>query len=197
MKFYISLFLILITSICSAQTESREQYSVWQQQEENTAMIYANKANVRADASIGSAVKDSLNAGDTVFVNKFTKEFYKQNGIYAPWADISYIKDGLKKTGFIWMGSLATGYTIKEDQTFLFGIESAKMMLINKEFGPQNQFEVKVKMIQDKSVVASTALLVPDDESFSFLELKVLGNPNLKNISEVVRIMFGGEACGA
>lgn len=196
MKIYFLIILGLLNSYCFAQTESRAEYSVWQQQEVTTAMVYANKANVRMDASISSSVKDSLSAGDTIFINKITEQFYKQNGIYAAWAAISYIKNGVNAAGYVWLGSIAIGYASKDGQSFLFGIESAKKPAIIEEYGLRNIFEVKVKAVNKNTVIASTTLVVPDDESFSYLELKLLGNPNLKNIKEVVRIMFGGEACG-
>lgn len=196
MKVYFLIILGLLNCYCFAQTENRAEYSVWQQQEATTAMVYANKANVRTEASISSQITDSLVAGDTIFINSITKQFYKQNGIYAPWAAVSYVKHGVNATGFLWLGAVAIGYATKDDQSFLFGIESSKKPAIIEDYGPRNIFEVKVKAVEKNTITAATTLMVPDDESFSYLELKLLGNPNLKNIKEVVRIMFGGEACG-
>ena len=58
MKVYFLILLGLLNSFCFEQTEHRAEYSVWQQQEATTAMVYANKANVRSDASISSQITD-------------------------------------------------------------------------------------------------------------------------------------------
>jgi hypothetical protein len=85
-----------------AQTQQRMDYTLWNKGENATMMVFSNTAYIRSDADIASPVLDSLSIGDTVVVIEQTKHFTAVRNIYAPWAQIKYVKNKSSQTGYIW-----------------------------------------------------------------------------------------------
>ena len=197
MKLQIFTLLLLISINSEAQTANRTEYSIWHIYKDATAMVYANKVNIRSGANISATIIDSLQVGDTVYVAYITNNFYRQNGVHAAWALVKYSKDSKVREGHLWLGSLALGYQIKNQEAFVLGIDEAKSVVSKDDATTkENIYTVRLKLINNKKQKTSSTLFIKDDESFSYIEVKLLGNPMLKNIKEVVRIMFSGQACG-
>ena len=197
MKLQIFSLLLLASFNSKAQTANRNEYSIWHIYKDATAMVYANKVNIRSEANINATIIDSLQVGDTVYVADITNNFYSQIGVCAAWALVKYSKDSKVREGHLWLGSLALGYQIKNQEAFVLGIDEAKSVVFNDDANTNGYiYTIRLKHINNKKQKTSSTLFIKDDESFSYIEVKLLGNPMLKNIKEVVRIMFSGQACG-
>lgn len=185
-----------LCNILYAQTKQRTDYTLWDRGENATMMVFSNSAYIRSDADISSPVLDSLSIGDTVVVIKQTKQFNAVRNIYAPWAQIKYIKNKGRQTGFIWMGLLAVGFEKNDKNTFLYGIERMEQTTPAVEYSSGLSYNIQLKALNEGKLVATKEWKLKDEESMSYSEMKLLGNAKLENVQEVVRIMFGGEACG-
>ncbi len=195
-KSLLLLSLSVFINLAKAQTERRANYHCWQNFNEGGGKVFANKINVRSAADIGSSIVDSLSIGDSIQIKKVTESFYRQNNIYAPWAQINYSSNSGEKTGFVWLGVVAINSATSSDGVYLFGMESVRNISGKQQEDEETVFNVSLKVLKNKKLVATQPFDINDDESFSFLELKLLGNPKLKNVEEVARLMCSGEACG-
>jgi hypothetical protein len=179
-----------------AQTQQRMDYTLWNKGENATMMVFSNTAYIRSDADIASPVLDSLSIGDTVVVIEQTKYFTAVRNIYAPWAQIKYVKNKSSQTGYIWMGLLAISFEKNDQNTFLYGVERMEQTAPEDEYTSGLRYNIQLKVLSEKKLVAMKEWKLKDEESMSYSEMKLLGNPKLQNVQEVVRVMFGGEACG-
>lgn len=190
MKYLIFLFSIVLFSLSiSAQTVLTADYSVWAFQQDSPVYVFANKAYLRADSSARSKIIDSFAAGSKLIFERATNKYETIRGIYAPWVKVKYGK----QAGYIWEGALAISATANRDANFVCGIEN--VIRYNRE-EEADSMTVMLKALHGGEIADAVKWKVLTDGAASFVEMKLLGNVKLLNLSDVVRVSFGGEACG-
>lgn len=195
----IFLSFVILAFTCSssmAQTKNHADYPMWQIKQEKPEMVFSQTAYIRSAPGVQASIVDSLAQGDTLRVEEFNTNFLTLKNIYAPWAKVSAVKDGKKLTGYLWMGLVALGYAQDAQATHMFGIEKIIDNPAKKEeYMEGRTYVIALHSISAEGVLSTKSWVIPDDGSFSYSEIMLLGNTQLKNVPQVVRIMFSGEAC--
>ncbi|KDN53678.1 SH3 domain-containing protein [Flavobacterium seoulense] len=188
------LFLILFSTCSFAQNELTHD-SYWIERENNNAIIGVKNCYIRNAPSINAKLLDSLQMGKEVLILKSTENKLKIKGINVSWIQIQYTnKSGETQTGFLWKGFLALGFQKNKQNTFLTTID--KIETITKNNFEQEMFSISAKILdQDNNLLYQKTIQKNITDSYYF-EDKTIGGLGLKNISEIYRISFSGQACG-
>src|ERR1044072_43171 len=105
---------------------AQQQYQDWGQaygfKAKDKRYVYADVANIRTAAAQDAPVKDSLRHGDEVTIISIGAA-QTMNGKEAPWCEVSYIKNGAGKTGYLWAGLLSPRSLQYGEMRFLYGMK--------------------------------------------------------------------------
>lgn len=192
------LFLACIPSVSQAQYKSStEDNNIWYTQPGDTILVYSRTANVRETPSLSAAVQDSLFCGAPVTLIKQVGGQEQLKGIYAPWAKVQYRVNATVKEGYIWLGLLSLGHYYDSNTCFLYGLERIETPVLKTE----EDYQPSVWYFRVKALDGDRKLLAEKEDKMTAVETsvtsgKLLGNMGLANTSNIVRISFGGEACG-
>ncbi len=161
-------------------------------------IIGVKKCYIRQDSTANSQLLDSLQIGHKIKVIKNTNENLNIKGMNLSWVEIEYIKNSQIKTGFLWKGFIAVGNTTKGNTTFLTTINSKYQKKIQeKDIEYDAEFyRISVKAIDNKNEIIAEKSIDKQLSESNFFYNSTVGSWGLKNITEVYRISFSGEACG-
>ncbi len=195
---YLQNSLLLLSCLlfgnARAQGVEHDLY-IWNFQKGGFSYVFASKANVRIAPSVTAPVKDSLPAGTKLSIAEVADGLETHNGFSAPWLKVKYRTATDSAEGYIWGGLMAIAVSNYNNITYLNGVHHMRSATAIESL--QNpKLTIGLREVIDGAVKKEITWLVPLDESFSFTEMKLLGNPGLENVQNVVRIMYSGEACG-
>lgn len=175
-----------------SQEVENADYDFWNFQQDSPLYVFSNKAYLRSDADVNSKIIDLFPFGTKLFYKQGTKGRGIIKGIFAPWIKVSTENN---KEGFIWAGALAFAQIASNDIHFVCGIDRTdKRKMKGRE--TRLYYVVQLKALKDNRLVNFGEWKIESDESNKFTEIKLLGDVKLTNLLNVVRVSFGGEACG-
>ncbi|SEW38979.1 SH3 domain-containing protein [Chitinophaga arvensicola] len=188
----------LLASICApvfAQEQEEYVFNTWLASKDDSRYIFADTAMVRISPDTKQAAIDTLLAGDDItVVELLTKQMFTLKGITLPWIKIKYKKDGVEKEGYVWEGLISFSPMRRGDLKFVYAYDRRVDTVIDKT--KQFQYIVKLKVVQARTILASTTFKIFEGESSSFSYPKVMPALGLNNVQHIVSLSFGGEACG-
>lgn len=186
-------FLFSCASFC--QTKDNTDYNIWALSKDSSGYVFTNKAYLRAAAGTKAAILDSLAFGSRIIVSEQTDKYESIRGIYAPWVKVISKNNGSSKEGYIWLGSVAVRRLTSAGIDFLYGIDRIEKE--KKDDYEYSKFVIQIKAADASGKIIDTKEFKTDGgEAAIYTEIKSLGNTKLANLADVVRISFGGEACG-
>ncbi len=196
----IILFLLFLNFAFSQEIPSENYFWQYDYKPKNgiDAVIGVKNCYVRKDSTANSQLLDSLQIGCKIKVIKNTNTYLNIKGLNLSWAEIEYLKNNQIKTGFVWKGFIAVGSTTKGNTTFLTTINSKYRKKIQEkdiEFDAEF-YRISVKAIDNKNQIIAEKSIDKQLSESNFFYNSTVGSWGLKNISEVYRISFSGEACG-
>lgn len=196
--YFFLLFMLLIPGFSGyGQHKENTEYNIWNVKPGDTSRIYGRTANIRVEPAVTAAIQDSLPCGTKVII--LSEDTIPENvkGIYAPWLKVKYSVGNASREGYLWLGMCALKSFEKGSTTFLYGIEklTAARNNLNEDFVPAIWF-IRVKAIDNRGNILDEKEVKMDGVETSVSDGKLLGNMGLDNTEDVVRINFGGEACG-
>ena len=196
-----TILLLLISNLIFSQETPSENF-FWEYNYNINigieGVIGVKNCYVRQDSTANSQLVDSLQIGDKIKVIKNTNENLNIKGLNLSWVEIEYKKTNQIKTGFLWKGFIALGSTKNGNTTFLTTINSKyrKKIQENDTEYEAEFYKISVKVIDNKNeILGEKSFAKPLSES-NFFENSTVGNWGLKNITDVYRISFSGQACG-
>ena len=158
--------------------------------------IFADTAYIRISPDTKQSPIDTLFAGDNILVTGASPNALTIRGIKGPWLKIKYAKNGEEKNGYIWQGLISCTPLRRGDVKFVFGIERRADSLYIAEGKKENlrRYLVRLKVVQNGKIVASSSLITYDDESANFCDGKVMSGLGLTNVQNMVVVSFNGAA---
>ena len=199
MKRYSLLFIFcFLVLFIRAQQEPAafaldEQFNLWNFQKSDTAYVFAEVAYIRDSPSLQSQVIDSLTHGSPVIIRSEAYSGTIIRGFYAPWHEITYVKDKHVQKGYIWLGLLALNSTAnRNEETFIYGL---------KKFHPSSEYssqyyESELKIFNKHKELIAIGSFHAEIDGQTGVQTKLLPDMGLKNIANIHRITFLSEACG-
>lgn len=195
------IFFLLFTNLIFSQEAPSENY-IWFYNHVNDngieAIIGAKNCYIREEASINSSLQDSIQIGTKIKVIKNTDNYLNIKGLNLSWVEIEYQKNNLTKTGFLWKGFIALGYTTRGSTTFLTTVESKYTKKVKNE---NDEYDAEFYKIHIKAINSDNQII--SEKSFSnqlgeslFFQNSAINSWGLKDLKEIYRISFSGEACG-
>jgi hypothetical protein len=176
-----------------SQTEGYVEHNLWNAQPGDTFMIFADKAYIRQEPSLQSAITDSLTIGSSVIITPQKAGIpLMMKGIVAPWKQVHYAVAGKDRKGYIWLGLLALKHCSKDSIDFLYGIDKVKTDVADKT---PVRYTIQVKAVDLRSKVLDTKeFSVPGSVYAVATEGKVLSDMGLEKLSSILRISFSGDS---
>lgn len=191
----ILVFLFCISALNAFSQEAETYNYYWNNTENYEAIISATNCYVRESPSIEAVLLDSLQVGKQVTVIKSTEGNLKIKGINVSWVEIEYKnKLGTLAKGFLWKGFLGLGFTKKGNYTFLTGIDKIETKK-EKDHDPV-YFSIAVKILDTNNIILDQKIIQKDITESNYFDGKAIGDLGLKNLQDIYRISFNGEACG-
>lgn len=165
----------------------------WQFSAGDTTIIFADMAYIRNSPGLeGSMVSDSLQAGTKAVIVGEALSSSTIKGFRAPWQEIRYRKGGQEKHGYIWLGLLAIGHTmIDNEQICIYGFDR----YIPVKGDHYASFSCAVKLIGPQQRLVARHPFSFGYTEQSATEIKGLNGMGLKGLRNIIRIGFLGEAC--
>jgi Bacterial SH3 domain len=193
MKKLASLSLFLLITFFESFSQGSESY-IWKYEDNYESIVAAKNCYLRSEPSVNSTILDSLQLGKKVMVLKSTEQILKLKGIETKWVEISFKNTKNEtKTGFIWIGFLALDFKTDKNLIYLTSldrIESKKQ----EDFTVKDHVVVLKILNENNEVLVSTEFKKALGESYFFQD-KLIGGLGLKNISQIYRVSFSGQAC--
>lgn len=198
--FYLLVLLCCLVQQVFAQSAGQGDYNIWGANPGDTFYVYGRMANIRTEPNATAAIQDSLPCGTQVIIMEQGKELFALKNIHAPWMKVRYSAGKESGQGYIWEGLLALDCYSKNDPAvrFLYGLEQVIPPGDNpedKDFEPE-RWLIRLKALDTKGDILDEQEWKTPSPETSATSGKLLGDMGLKNTSDIVRIQFGGEACG-
>lgn len=178
-----------------AQLAESGEYNIWSLQKNSEAYVFSNKAYIRSGKGLNFPIVDSLSFGSGVTIQQQTESIESIKNIYAPWMKVKATVNGKMKEGFIWLGAFCLNKRSSSGVNFYYGLERIVFEKIKGYSYPKFYIVLKVADAENK-IITTKEFKTDGGESSAFNEIKSLGNTKLENLKDVIRISFGGEACG-
>lgn len=189
---YLSLFPLLLKAQDGISFDN--DFNLWNIQKGQTATVFVEKAYIRSAPGLQAKQIDSLGVGTTVTMTSAPLKGSIIKNFYAPWYQISYLKDSQQKKGFIWLGLLALGKQVdREGFQYLYGFERF-IKPPNRE--QQDYFLTKVKVLNPHdSLIASQSYTFAFGGQLS-AQSKLLPSMGLTHVKQILCMEFISGACG-
>lgn len=192
-----SCLLFIIADNAVAQSKDNADQNFWSVVSDSNCYVFAKKAYLRSGPGIDQPIIDLVLAGTVLLYKEQTTVFSTIRNIYAPWVKVHYQKNGTSYDAFVWLGMLAIGQATDKHTSFIYGIDKVLPVAASvKDDYASSQYAIQVKVIAGDSVTTFKEWKIDGDESSNYAQIMLLGNTRLKNLQQVVRINFGGEARG-
>lgn len=196
----IILFLVFSNFIFSQDIPSENYF--WELNYINEdgieALIGAKNCYVRQDATSNSQLLDSLQIGNKIKILKNTEEYLNIKGLNLSWIEIEYSKNNQIKTGFLWKGFIAVGSTTKGNTTFLTTIDAKFSKKVQQDdYEYDGEFlRISIKAVDTKNQIINEKSFPKQLSESHYFQNSVIKSWGLKDLSDVYRISFSGQACG-
>lgn len=189
---YLLLFCFLPTLTIFAQEKNNrtEIKNYFDFKAGETAYLFGDKVNIRADASTKAKVLKTLSFNTPIKILTVLPEdmhpYLTLNGITAPWVKIQFGKKLID--GYVWAPLLAQ-YRIESAfyVNFLFGL--------SRKDAKTGQLYGKLRAIKEGSVLDEIEFKAIGDEGHHTYG-KIYGNRGLSKVDNIIETHFGYEACG-
>lgn len=193
----LTFFFFFAVYTAEAQFKESTDYNIWSVRPGDTFRIYGRMANIRTEPNTTSDIQDTLICGSKVIIREQGTVLENIKGIYAPWVSVQYNSLQGQREGYVWLGMLALGNFEKKGIRFLYGIEklTAAQNNTDEDFVPAVWY-IHVKAIDNNGNILDEKEVTMNGMETSFSSGKLLGDMGLKNTEDIIRINFGGEACG-
>lgn len=196
------LKLILLLSIFSITAHAQEepaafavetQFNLWNFKTQDSAYVFADVAYVRENPNLQAEITDSLSQGNQVMIKSEGYNGQTIRGFYAPWHEISYVKNNQKKKGFIWLGLLALDASRNEKgELFIYGFSKSRIL----QGSEARSFECELKVFNPQHEFLTKEIIHAEINGQSGTETKIMSGMGLKNIRNIHKMAFLAEACG-
>lgn len=197
--FYVilAIFFFLVNHDSNAQFKECTDYNIWSARPGDTFCIYGRVANIRTEPNTAADIQDTLTCGSKVIIREQGTVLENIKGIYAPWVRVQYNATQGRREGYVWLGMLALGHFEKKETCFLYGIEklTAAKNNTDEDFVPAVWY-IHVKAIDNNGSIMDEKEVIMNGLETSVSSGKLLGDMGLKHTEDIIRINFGGEACG-
>lgn len=168
----------------------------WSQIDSTNAMIGVTNCYVRSLPDYKATILDSLQLGNEIFVEKSVDSKLKLKGINVSWAQISFKnKLGQTQKGFVWKGFLALGFVKTDQNYFLTTIDKIQEKTISENY-KLDFYAISVKVLDKNKIFLTQKTIDKNISESAFFQNKTIGALGLKNLDDIFRISFSGEACG-
>jgi hypothetical protein len=159
--------------------------------------IFADTAFIRVSPDTRQTPQDTLVAGDNIKVLEVTGESLTIRGLKGPWLRISYVRNNVTKSGYVWQGLVSCAPIRRGDTKFVYGIERRADSSFVSGMGKETirRYLVRVKVVKNGSILAKAGFITFDDESANFSDGKIMSGMGLTNVQHVVVFSFTGGAC--
>ncbi|SFS82824.1 SH3 domain-containing protein [Sphingobacterium wenxiniae] len=201
MKKNLLCLIFILTSIITYAQEDRpaayevyEGYNYWGNNKGDTAYVFADVAYVRDYPSTSSVLLDSLTHGTmvTIISDGYNESIIR--GFAAPWHEISYLKNGQIRKGFIWLGLLALGRHVDgQGNQFIHGFLRFEPPT---SYGGGNEYLCEVKYLTPQQELIARQYYPVTRDGQNYSDSKLLPNMGLEGLQSIHRVGFHGEACG-
>ena len=196
----IILLLVFVSAAFSQEIPSENFFYEFSYLNENgiEATIGVKNCYVRQDSTSNSQLLDSLQIGQKIRVIKNTNENLNIKGLNLSWVEIEYSKNNQTQTGFLWKGFIAVGSTTKGNTTFLTTLDSkySKKVKQDDEEYDGEFYRISIKAITSEHQIKAEKSFSKQLSESNYFQNSVVSSWGLKNLSEVYRISFNGQACG-
>lgn len=196
----IIFFLLFSNFIFSQDIPSENYFWDYHYVSENgiEAVIGAKNCYIREDSSANSQLLDSLQIGNKIKVLKNTNENLNIKGLNLSWVEIEYSKNNEIKTGFLWKGFIALGSATKGNTTFLTTIDAKFSKKVQRDdYEYEGEFlRISIKTIDTENQIIGEKSFSKELSESQFFENSAIKSWGLKDVSDVYRISFSGQACG-
>lgn len=187
-------FILMITCWLPAvaQTEGYVEHNLWNATAADTFMIFADKAYIRQEPSLQSAIVDSLSVGSSVIIeNSVAGAPLMMKGIVAPWKQVHYDIAGRARKGYVWLGLLALKYCSRDSVDFLYGIDYVRTDASDNK---PVKYQIRVKAVDQRAkVLDNKEFSVSGSVYATSTEGKLLGDMGLDKLSAILRVAFSGD----
>lgn len=193
-KFFISFFVMFF--ICSFSQERSLHNYYWNEYDSYEAIIGAKNCYVRENPSINAKLIDSLQIGKPIKVIKSTENDLEIKGLKVSWVEVEYLTSlGTITKGFLWKGFVAVGFHKEGNYTYLTTIDKVEKKLESENYEVDN-FSITVKLLDESNVIIGQKTTKKAIGDSRYFENKTIGSLGLKELKNIYRISFSGEACG-
>ena len=196
----IIFFLLFTNFIFSQEIPSENYFWEYNYTTENgiETVIGVKNCYVRQEATSDSQLLDSLQIGNKIKVVKNTEEYLNIKGLNLSWVEIEYSKNNQIKKGFLWKGFIAVGSATKGNTTFATTIDAKFTKKIKQDdYEYDGEFlRISIKAIDDKNQVINEKSFPKQLSESHYFQNSVVRSWGLKDIADVYRISFSGQACG-
>lgn len=176
--------LVLLCLLCfnfgSAQEEKEPTFVYPTFKVNNNYSLYGDKVKLRTAPNTTSDVVTLLRISDQVKLLEITDKFHEISDTKTPWCKVEY----KGKTGYILEKFMAHAYIINSDTDFYF-------RLIEKD----NQNYLLIRTSYGDAEIAYHETTLPLFESA--ISFTVEDNKGLQNVTDILKISYHGDSCGA
>jgi hypothetical protein len=196
------LFILLLSTTRFLYAQDAPYYPMrsWMISDSDTSnrYIFADTAFIRITPDTKQAPIDTLLAGDNITVTGVSANSLSIRGIKGPWLNISYTKNGERKSGYVWQGLVSLSPLRRGDTRFVFGIErrADSIYQSGKSRDTIRRYLARLKVVQNSKILAKAAIIIPDDESANTSGGRLMSGMGLTNVQNIIVLAFSGEACG-
>ncbi|HTN18126.1 MAG TPA: SH3 domain-containing protein [Chitinophagaceae bacterium] len=187
---------ILVGALLGSGVPAKAQAFLWPTEKGAELFVSVRMANLRSAPSATAGLVDSLPCGSAVQVLEAGTTSLTISGIETPWLKVRYRKDNTDKEAFIWLGLLALGGYRSGGTQFLYGVDRIVPGPKEKDYTPPAAWQVSVKALDSVGTLLDQAAFTVQDVEVAGTAGKMLGSLGLRNAKDILRILFGGEACG-
>lgn len=195
------LLLLFFSFSCllSAQEEESATHPLGVFADNQKALVFGSKVNIRQSPAKDAPVLTQLTAGEAVTVLATDAATLTLNGLTAPWVKIAFQKDGKRQEGYAWAGILSPATQALGDVTLVYGVTKAAIEKMEgvkpEEQGTSGKYDVEIRALRGGQVVSTVAATIFMDGGY-YSQLFKYDNLGLKQFRNWVLLRYGFDACG-
>ncbi len=155
--------------------------------------IFADTAKIRDEPGLTAKVIDTLLAGDEITITEVSETKTTSSGKEAPWYKVSYSKNEIKETGYVWGALLSFSAHRRGNTKFVYGID--KVIIISTEKEYVDDVFASVKVIENGVIKRKVSFKFDNSDSANYPSAITLDNRGLTSNKIIFKCTFSGGAC--
>jgi len=191
--------ICLLLLLCqSATAQEYVDHGIWGRIQQNKVSVYGDTLIVRSAPDRRSNPQDTAYAGEDMEIIEVNKNTFEAKGIKAPWYKVSYVRNGVRKQGFVWSALMGLNTIDADGVRFVLGIERMfkKDTLIEGQNVAWDYHDVRLKALgQGRRLDVARVVEVNPVYLSTYLERRK-GTSGLKNVSEIISFTLSSEVSG-